>query len=117
MLRHWKAAHPGRECASFRLWVDAICISQQDTAERSQQVQLMRRIYGSSDAVIAWLGPDDGDSAFATIKILAEELAYRQVDSSQGYEEGRPEITWMRRHPTLCQDGPRTPGNYIRNNA
>ncbi len=39
------------------LWVDALCINQDDAAERSRQVQLMRRIYESCKADIAWIGP------------------------------------------------------------
>ncbi|KAJ8124884.1 hypothetical protein O1611_g8757 [Lasiodiplodia mahajangana] len=40
-----------------RLWADAICINQKDMAERSSQVILMRRLYGSASAVFSWLGP------------------------------------------------------------
>ncbi|KAF2870346.1 heterokaryon incompatibility protein-domain-containing protein [Massariosphaeria phaeospora] len=39
------------------LWVDAVCINQDDLDERSQQVQLMRRIYSIGHAVIVWTGP------------------------------------------------------------
>ncbi|EPE05318.1 heterokaryon incompatibility protein [Ophiostoma piceae UAMH 11346] len=39
------------------LWVDAICINQDDLAERSQQVRQMRRIYEMCTADVAWLGP------------------------------------------------------------
>ena len=44
------------------LWVDAICINQQDLVERSQQVSLMRDIYEGADPVIVWLGKDDGNA-------------------------------------------------------
>ncbi|KAK5675619.1 hypothetical protein LTS10_011719 [Elasticomyces elasticus] len=40
------------------LWVDAICIRQQDDVERSQQVALMARIYKSASALLIWLGND-----------------------------------------------------------
>ncbi|KAK8064963.1 hypothetical protein PG997_011710 [Apiospora hydei] len=39
-----------------RLWVDAICINQNDTSERSNQVGLMRTIYSQAQVVGAWLG-------------------------------------------------------------
>lgn len=42
------------------VWVDAICINQDDTSERSQQVVLMRDIYSRARKVIIFLG-DDGD--------------------------------------------------------
>jgi hypothetical protein len=38
------------------LWVDALCINQDDRSERSQQVQLMGQIYSKAERVLAWLG-------------------------------------------------------------
>ena len=46
------------------IWIDAICINQVDTVERTQQVELMRAIYQSTSEVIVWLGdalPVEGD--------------------------------------------------------
>jgi hypothetical protein len=40
----------------LRLWVDAICINQQDVDERNAQVSIMGRIYRSAASVFAWLG-------------------------------------------------------------
>jgi hypothetical protein len=39
------------------LWIDAICINQEDTDERQEQVAMMGRIYASAQEVIVWLGP------------------------------------------------------------
>ena len=39
-----------------RLWVDAVCIDQQNLDERSRQVQYMRLIYSRATRVIVWLG-------------------------------------------------------------
>ncbi|KAI1358883.1 heterokaryon incompatibility protein-domain-containing protein [Xylaria arbuscula] len=38
------------------LWIDAICINQNDLAERSYQVTLMHHIYRGADRVLVWLG-------------------------------------------------------------
>lgn len=38
------------------LWVDALCINQEDNFERGNQVQLMREIYDTAKMVIIWLG-------------------------------------------------------------
>ena len=38
------------------LWVDAICINQNDKDEKNWQVQQMRDIYAQAEFVIAWLG-------------------------------------------------------------
>lgn len=44
------------------LWVDALCINQQDTLERNHQVPLMKRIYESAARTLVWLGPPSPDS-------------------------------------------------------
>lgn len=43
------------------LWIDAICINQQDLNERAAQVPRMGQIYGQARRVVAWLGPADSD--------------------------------------------------------
>jgi hypothetical protein len=40
-----------------RLWVDALCIDQNNISERSSQVEIMRLIYMHATRVIVWLGP------------------------------------------------------------
>ncbi len=40
------------------LWVDAICINQQDVEERNHQVALMTQLYGQAEKVRIWVGPD-----------------------------------------------------------
>lgn len=38
------------------LWVDAICINQQDPNEKGRQVQSMPKIYAKASCVVVWLG-------------------------------------------------------------
>lgn len=40
------------------VWIDAICINQEDNDERASQVAMMASIYQNAEEVIAWLGPD-----------------------------------------------------------
>lgn len=47
------------------VWIDAICINQEDVEERNQQVQLMPKIYRLADRVTIWLGPSGDDSDYA----------------------------------------------------
>ena len=62
------------------LWVDQICINQNDLAERGQQVQFMNMIYKHASHVLVWLGQDkkgpDGESiaqsAFNLVCVLDE---------------------------------------------
>lgn len=64
------------------LWIDAICINQQDLDERSQQVGLMRQIYNQASHVVVWLGPE-ADNSRAGMS-LTENLcrAYHQRAST-----------------------------------
>lgn len=57
------------------LWIDAICINQEDMDERAEQVKLMAEIYTSASRVLAWLGPSTHDSN------LAMNLLHRISDS------------------------------------
>jgi hypothetical protein len=41
------------------LWIDALCIDQNNNAERTHQVHQMGRIYSGAARVIAWLGPNE----------------------------------------------------------
>jgi hypothetical protein len=47
------------------LWIDAICIDQENLAERSQQVSIMRDIYRFAQQVIIYLGEREADDAVA----------------------------------------------------
>jgi hypothetical protein len=40
-----------------RMWVDAICINQDDDIEKTNQVQMMREIYSCGKETLLWLGP------------------------------------------------------------
>lgn len=57
------------------LWVDAICINQEDIAEKSTQLPLMRDIYLKASAVVVWIGQADAagqvEWAFKCFKSLA----------------------------------------------
>lgn len=50
-LRHLRYSDKSRY-----LWVDAICINQEDILEKSEQVAKMGLIYENADSVLVWLG-------------------------------------------------------------
>lgn len=47
------------------VWIDTICINQEDSRERSSQVQLMGEIYSLSAKTLIWLGPHSPTSSLA----------------------------------------------------
>ena len=47
------------------VWIDQICIDQDNTLERSEQVALMSSIYLQADLVLIWIGEDDEDTKIA----------------------------------------------------
>jgi hypothetical protein len=52
------------------VWIDSICINQNDNDEKSQQVPLMADIYSMANATDVWLGPEAEDSALAVEFLL-----------------------------------------------
>ena len=45
-----------RACSCDYLWIDEICVNQEDLLERSHQVDLMGDIYRRASNVLIWLG-------------------------------------------------------------
>ncbi|KAH8203230.1 hypothetical protein TruAng_002635 [Truncatella angustata] len=58
-LRHLRYDPLSGNPYSVILWIDRICINQNDLLERSIQVQLMGDIYEKSVQTIVWLGHED----------------------------------------------------------
>jgi hypothetical protein len=56
------------------VWIDAICINQEDDLEKSAQVAKMLSIYKKARSVTVWIGEPDTDSrlAFACIEGLSK---------------------------------------------
>ena len=68
------------------LWVDAVCINQNDLMEKSQQVAMMSIIYKSARQVICWLGQVDesvGD-AMEILKRLAASASRFGITEVRG---------------------------------
>lgn len=63
--------HIRRKDATVTLWVDAICINQNDNKEKSAQIGQMREVYKAAANVIVWLGDASTDTGLA-IDLLAQ---------------------------------------------
>jgi hypothetical protein len=56
------------------LWIDALCIDQNNILERNQQVQLMAQIYATATETIVWLGPAADGSDWVLDKMISGEV-------------------------------------------
>jgi hypothetical protein len=74
------------------IWVDAICIKQDDDREKEGQIPFMAEIYAKATRVVVWLGDangndgDHGDVALDSIRIAGEAFSRNRL-----YAESTPE--------------------------
>ncbi|KAE9374704.1 HET-domain-containing protein [Stipitochalara longipes BDJ] len=59
--------------SSPMLWIDVICINQDDLAERRQQISMMCKLYSHCSRLIVWLGIEDeaSNTAINLLKVTA----------------------------------------------
>lgn len=62
------------------LWIDAICVNQEDLPERSRQVQRMADVYRLASRAVVWLGEESDTSklAIALLKEIASNVDYNE---------------------------------------
>lgn len=77
------------------VWIDALCINQDDLEEREHQVARMANIYSRARKVIAWLGPDYNDAVKA---LQGLQYVGKQVETTNNFYMARSpdasEPTW-----------------------
>lgn len=68
------------------IWIDALCINQDDVPERNAQVRQMWEIYARAEEVVAWLGlgQPEVDEAFYRMLTCASNL---QIDEEHEDED------------------------------
>jgi hypothetical protein len=70
-------------CETNLLWVDQICINQDDLVEKSSQVTLMKDIYKQAHLVLVWLGNDaptgEGDRALRFADHIASRIEEKRL--------------------------------------
>jgi hypothetical protein len=59
-----------QEHSDSYLWIDAVCINQEDVSERNQEVLRMLRIYQRAERVVVWLEEASDDSTLAINHLL-----------------------------------------------
>jgi hypothetical protein len=59
--------------SSLRIWIDSICINQDDSNEKNAHVAKMHEIYGQARNVIVWLGmPESGSNLVMDSQKISE---------------------------------------------
>ncbi|KAK5174775.1 uncharacterized protein LTR77_001858 [Saxophila tyrrhenica] len=69
----------------LRLWIDSVCINQDDIPERNAQVEMMAEIYSKAKSAIVWLGPEAWytEQAFRSLEaVMAATARFVQSDVS-----------------------------------
>lgn len=87
----------GGESCGF-IWVDALCINQQDMTERTNQVLRMAEIYSGAKLVISWLGitqVDDG-AVFGLIHRLWRETVDRWYPREELARQSIDNLEWVK---------------------
>lgn len=64
------------------LWIDALCINQQDDVEKGHQVQSMAKIYAKASRVVVWLGESTTGSDEALRNVLMAAETWQQPERS-----------------------------------
>jgi len=84
------------------IWVDAICINQEDAQERGHQVRSMVKVFGRAERVIVWLGEEAEDSyrAFEEIGVAASKKSLNSSNNDKTVQQAVLALfqrSWFRR--------------------
>lgn len=92
-----------RSQKACRIWVDALCINQDNTFERNAQVQLMGRIYKTATIVLGWIGHEDEDVlGVSMLRGITSNLP-KHNDGNLRRDETPKDLTWLTRMKSLCE--------------
>jgi hypothetical protein len=101
--------HEGRVVKYPWIWIDAICIDQNNAAEKNHQVQQMGKIYKCAEWVLVWL---DGDYGAAVQSLASLPSRSRNTNERELFwvrdhkysggdwitEENKKQLLWLKEH-------------------
>jgi hypothetical protein len=84
---------------SRTIWIDAICINQENNEEKETQIPFMAEIYAKASSVVVWLGPadDDSDVALEAIRLVGANLGKVSKANIQEPIKNLLQRQWFRR--------------------
>lgn len=80
-----------REIEPRTLWVDSICVNQNDRKEKEEQLMRVTEIYGQATFVIPWIGGNNGER-IADEEALEPFLTIGKVSSPSTWNTNLPQI-------------------------
>ncbi|KIV77775.1 hypothetical protein PV11_09556 [Exophiala sideris] len=83
------------QTSSRTLWVDAVCINQDDPVEKTGQVAMMGSIFRCADDVLAWIGEEADDSAFVMNLARSSKKLKANITIAQLYCAAERLRTWQ----------------------
>lgn len=77
------------------LWIDAICVNQEDLEERGRQVERMATLYSCARRVVVWLGAGTRNSRLGleTMETLRSKISY-DIEKDLAYPPIQAVDTW-----------------------
>jgi hypothetical protein len=83
----WQFLHSMRSTRAIRgryIWIDALCIDQDNIDERNEQVTMMKQIYQQATNVLVWLGPE-GEGSDVAMDYLSKNGLDTLKPKNNGY--------------------------------
>jgi hypothetical protein len=79
--------HLRKKLGTFTIWLDAVCINQDDQVEKSRQIPLMGDIYSRAHCVYVWLGEGSisTDRAMAYMANAGFQAYYKETSKNLVY--------------------------------
>jgi hypothetical protein len=77
---HTALTHLRNHSLDRTLWIDAICIDQENPVEKAHQIQFMAMVYSQAYRVLVWLGKGASDSDLV-FKEIQNENAKRSTSA------------------------------------
>jgi len=78
-------------CETENVWIDQICIHQDDPLERGRQVAIMHNIYAGGQRTLVWLGEASEHTSF--VQDVLSKIGYRPLDFARVCNASRISIS------------------------
>jgi hypothetical protein len=93
---------PAKAAEYSTMWVDAVCINQQDIEERNEQVTIMHQIYSRAEMVLIWLGRDSSDDLPVLDPMMRKLNIMKKIIVQVAESDGASHEDAMQRYLSRC---------------